>query len=80
MNRRLRPIFEFMTVQEKKEFIRLLKIEKEELKQELQQNAHLYTHKLIKQVLTDALDKWELEIRELEYDVKNNIGPISKDY
>ncbi|PGM54192.1 hypothetical protein [Bacillus sp. AFS053548] len=78
MDRRIRLIYEYMNVPEKIETVRLLKKEKEELNFELDRNKELYSHKLIKQILNDTLDKWELEIKELEYDIKNNIGPIRK--
>lgn len=71
----MRKLYDYLTVQQKSEVVTSLKIEREELKQELNQNEEIYP-RVVKQVLHDTLDKWDLEIYQLEEDVKNNVGPI----
>lgn len=73
----MRRLYDYLTVDQKKDLVKKLRVEREELKKETDQNLDSYPL-VVKQVLSDTLDKWALEIEQLEEDVKNNIGPIKK--
>ncbi|WP_413375876.1 hypothetical protein [Alkalihalobacillus sp. 1P02AB] len=76
MNRKSRRIFEYMTVEQKKEAVLLLKKDRDELSSVFEETRGSYPT-IVKQVIIDSLDKWELEIEELELDIKNNVGAIN---
>lgn len=69
--RKTRLIYEYISVEEKKEVLKLLRMEKEELEKEMKKNMYSYP-RVINQVLSDTLDKWRLEISELEDDINND--------
>ncbi|WP_044748581.1 hypothetical protein [Bacillus alveayuensis] len=73
----MRRIYEYLSVEEKKEVVKRLKKEREDLQKEINQNDNSFSP-LVRQILNDTYDKWGLEIEELERDIENNIGPIKK--
>lgn len=75
MERKTRLLFEFLTVELKKEVLPLLIKDRDELYNVFNKNGDSYPS-IVKQVLSGTLDKWNLEIEELEFDIKNNIGAI----
>lgn len=46
----------------------------EQLNEELKNNGDLFSP-FIKEILVTTKDRWKLEIEELQYDIKQNIGP-----
>lgn len=73
MNRRTRRIYEYMTVEEKKEAEKLLKENREKLHHEFTKAGHTYP-KIVTEVISDTLDKWAVEIDELQSDIENGVG------
>lgn len=73
----LRRLYEYFTVDQKKEAMKKLEIDKLELQKEINQNIDSYP-KIVREVLLHTLDSWKLEIEELENDIKNNRGPRKK--
>lgn len=66
-----------MTIEQKQEALKLLKQDKEELSKEYKKAAKTYP-KIVRQVISDTLDKWELEIDELSIDIENGNGILIK--
>ncbi|MFD0942687.1 hypothetical protein [Savagea faecisuis] len=77
MERKSRKIYEYMTIEQKQEALKLLKQDKEELSKEYKKAAKTYP-KIVRQVISDTLDKWELEIDELSIDIENGNGILIK--
>lgn len=49
--------------------------DKKQLENELNGNFDNYP-KIVQRVLSDTLERLQIEIEELTYDINNNIGPI----
>lgn len=77
MERKSRKIYEYMTIEQKQEALKLLKQDKEELSKEYKKAAKTYP-KIVRQVISDTLDKWELDIDELSIDIENGNGILLK--
>lgn len=65
----MRKIYEYMTNDQKKEALLKLKAERIELQTELEKSKEDYP-RVIREVLLHTLDAWQLEIDELELELK----------
>ncbi|MED1470046.1 hypothetical protein [Bacillus salipaludis] len=74
-DRRIRLIYEYMTIEKKKIALKFVQEKREILKTEVDNTIDKYPE-IVKEVLLDTLDRWQFEIEELTYDINNNIGPI----
>lgn len=70
----MRKIYDYLTVEQKKETIKHLLQSLEQLNEELKNNGESFSP-FIKEILLTTKDRWSLEIEELQYDIKHNIGP-----
>lgn len=77
-DRKMRLIYEYSSVEQKKKALIFVQKDKKRLENEINQNIEKYP-KMVKKVLYDALERFQEEIEELEYDINNNIGPIRSD-
>lgn len=66
----MRKIYEFLTAEQKREAVRLLKSDRLELQQEMDRHINDYP-KIVRDVLLHTLDCWALEIAQLEEDFAN---------
>ncbi|MFP7170789.1 hypothetical protein [Terribacillus sp. 7520-G] len=66
----MRKIYEYMSKDQKKEALIKLKAERAELQTELENKSDY--PRVIKEVLLHTLDAWQLEIEELELELKEN--------
>jgi uncharacterized protein YdhG (YjbR/CyaY superfamily) len=67
----MRKIYEYISIDEKKEVVEKLKADLKELEQEINQNKDSFS-KLVREILYSTRDKWHLEIEELENEIKAN--------
>lgn len=67
----MRKIYEYLSIDEKKEVVQKLKTNLKELEQEIIQNKDSFS-KLVREILYSTRDKWNLEIKELENEIKAN--------
>ncbi|MEH7481538.1 hypothetical protein V7157_10775 [Neobacillus drentensis] len=74
-DRKTRLIYEYFNVEQKKKALILVQEDKKQLEKELNGNFDNYP-KIVQRVLSDTLERWQIEIEELTYDINNNIGPI----
>lgn len=65
----MRKIYEYLSIDEKKEVVQKLKTNLKELEQEIIQNKDSFS-KLVREILYSTRDKWNLEIKELENKIK----------
>lgn len=77
MKRKSRKIYEYMSIEQKQEALKLLKQDKEELSKEYKKAADTYPN-IVRKVISDTLDKWVLEIDELSTDIENGNGILIK--
>ncbi|MGM9987751.1 MAG: hypothetical protein ACI35O_11045 [Bacillaceae bacterium] len=75
LERRARLLYEYLNVEQKKEVLLVLLRDREKLQMEYDKNKESYP-KIIEDVIIDTLDRWDFEIKELEDDIKNNVGSI----
>ncbi|ANU28283.1 hypothetical protein [Planococcus versutus] len=73
----MRRLYEYFTIEQKKEAVKKLELDKLELQKEINQNIDSYP-RITREVLLHTLDSWNLEIEELENDIKDNRGPHKK--
>ncbi|QFT87622.1 hypothetical protein FIU87_03070 [Bacillus sp. THAF10] len=66
----MRKIYEYISIDEKKEVVEKLKVDLKELEQELNQNKDSFSN-FICEILYSTRDKWHLEIEELENEIKS---------
>lgn len=66
----MRKIYEFLSIEEKKEVVVRLKEDLKNLDQELINNRDSFSS-FVMEILKDTRDKWQLEIDELELEIKN---------
>lgn len=59
----MRKIYEYLSIDEKKEVVQKLKTDLKELEQEIIQNKDSFS-KLVREILYSTRDKWNLEIKE----------------
>ena len=74
-DRKTRLIYEYFDVEQKQKALVLVQEDKKQLEKELKENFDKYP-KIVQRVLSDTLERWQIEIEELTYDIKNNIGSI----
>ncbi|ASS88258.1 hypothetical protein ETC01_04315 [Geobacillus sp. NFOSA3] len=67
----MRKIYEYISIDEKKEVVEKLKADLKELEQEINQNKDSFS-KFVCEILYSTRDKWRLEIEELENEIKAN--------
>ncbi|NEX77928.1 hypothetical protein G4Z05_03360 [Bacillus thermocopriae] len=67
----MRKIYEYLSIDEKKEVVEKLKADLKELEQELNQNKNSFS-KFVCEILYSTRDQWQLEIEELEKEIKAN--------
>lgn len=65
----MRKIYEYISIDEKKEVVEKLKADLKELEQEINQNKDSFS-KFVCEILYSTRDKWNLEIKELENKIK----------
>lgn len=74
--KKTRLIYDYMTTCEKKKALELLKLNRKDLKKEISRGEDSYAP-IVWQILNDTLDKWNLEIDELEEEIKENAWKLS---
>ncbi|REJ27294.1 hypothetical protein [Caldibacillus debilis] len=67
----MRKLYEYISVEQKKEVVKQLKQSLEQLNDELSKNEKVLSP-FVNELLLDAKDKWTLEIEELELEKKNH--------
>lgn len=67
----MRKLYEYISVEQKKEVVKQLKQSLEQLNDELSKNEKVLSP-FVNELLLDAKDKWTLEIEELELEMKNH--------
>ena len=67
----MKKIYEYISIDEKKEVVEKLKADLKQLEQEINQNKDSFS-KLVCEILYSTRDKWRLEIEELENEIKAN--------
>ncbi|QHN48722.1 hypothetical protein EPB69_05000 [Geobacillus stearothermophilus] len=65
----MRKIYEYLSIEEKKEAVKRLKRDLIKLEQEISENKNSFSS-FICEVLYSTRDKWRLEIEELEHEIK----------
>ncbi|ASA96866.1 MULTISPECIES: hypothetical protein [Anoxybacillus] len=65
----MRKIYEYLSIEEKKEAVKRLKRDLIKLEQEISENKSSFSS-FICEVLYSTRDKWRLEIEELEHEIK----------
>ncbi|MCZ0756208.1 hypothetical protein [Anoxybacillus sp. J5B_2022] len=68
----MRKIYEYLSIEEKKEVVGKLKQDLRKLEQEISQNKSSFSS-FICEILYSTRDKWKLEIEELEHEIKNKM-------
>lgn len=68
----MRKIYEYLSIEEKKEVVRRLKQDLIKLEQEISKNKSSFSS-FICEVLYSTRDKWKLEIEELEREIRNKM-------
>ena len=69
----MRKIYEYLSIEEKKEVVGKLKQDLRKLEQEISQNKSSFSS-FICEILYSTRDKWKLEIEELEHEIKCQLG------
>lgn len=69
----MRKIYEYLSIEEKKEIVGKLKQDLRKLEQEISQNKSSFSS-FICEILYSTRDKWKLEIEELEHEIKCQLG------
>lgn len=69
----MRKIYEYLSIEEKKEAVKRLKRDLIKLEQEISENKSSFSS-FICEVLYSTRDKWKLEIEELEHEIKCQLG------
>ena len=64
----MRKIYEYMTLEQKREALNLLKRDRSALLQEMDQDYPI----IVREVLLNTLDSWNLEIELLEEEIANS--------
>jgi hypothetical protein len=67
----MRKIYEYISIEEKKEVLEKLKSDLKELEQEINQNKDSFS-KFVCEILYSTRDNWLLEIEELENEIRAN--------
>ncbi|MGG1290994.1 hypothetical protein ABE218_06480 [Bacillus smithii] len=67
----MRKIYEYLSIEEKKEAVETLREDLRKLKKETDQNQDSFSS-FILEILYSTRDKWNLEMEELEAEIKNN--------
>ncbi|MCU9615018.1 hypothetical protein OEV98_15895 [Caldibacillus lycopersici] len=67
----MRKLYEYISVEQKKEVIEKLKQSLEQLDGELSNNGDSFSP-FVRQILLSTKDKWTLEIELLQNDIKDN--------
>jgi len=65
----MRKLYEYISVEQKKEVVKQLKQSLEQLNDELSKNEKVLSP-FVNELLLDAKDKWTLEIEELELELE----------
>jgi len=68
----MRKIYEYLSIKEKKEAVEKLREDIRKLKKEIDQNQDSFSS-FILEILYSTRDKWNLEMEELEAEIKNKI-------
>ncbi|MED0658699.1 hypothetical protein [Bacillus smithii] len=66
----MRKIYEYLSIKEKKEAVEKLREDIRKLKKEIDQNQDSFSS-FILEILYSTRDKWNLEMEELEAEIKN---------
>ncbi|MGG3987150.1 hypothetical protein [Bacillus smithii] len=66
----MRKIYEYLSIDEKKEAVETLREDLRKLKKEIDQNQDSFSS-FILEILYSTRDKWNLEMEELEAEIKN---------
>ncbi|MEJ9151175.1 hypothetical protein [Bacillus smithii] len=66
----MRKIYEYLSIKEKKEAVEKLREDLRKLKKEIDQNQDSFSS-FILEILYSTRDKWNLEMEELEAEIKN---------
>jgi hypothetical protein len=66
----MRKIYEYLSIEEKKEAVEKLREDIRKLKKEIDQNQDSFSS-FILEILYSTRDKWNLEMEELEAEIKN---------
>lgn len=74
-DRKIKLIYEFMTVEQKKKALKFVQEKRKMLETEVDNNIDKYPE-IVKEVLFDTLDNWQIEIEEITYEINHNIGLI----
>ena len=69
----MRKIYEYLSIEEKKEAVKRLKRDLIKLEQEISENKSSFSS-FICEILYSTRDKWKLEIEELEHEIKCQLG------
>lgn len=69
----MRKIYEYLTVEQKRAVVAELKADRLELQREVDQHIEVY-REIVREVLLDTLDRWNLEINQLEDDIAHGRG------
>lgn len=72
----MRKIYEYLTVEQKRAVVAELKADRLELQREVDQHIEVY-REIVREVLLDTLDRWNLEINQLEDDIAHGRGAQS---
>ncbi|MEK4221973.1 hypothetical protein N1I86_07975 [Bacillus sp. FSL W8-0116] len=66
----MRKIYEYLSIEEKKEAVEKLREDLRKLKKEIDQNQDSFSS-FILEILYSTRDKWNLEMEELEAEIKD---------
>ncbi|MED1489647.1 hypothetical protein [Bacillus smithii] len=66
----MRKIYEYLSIEEKKEAVEKLREDIRKLKKEIDQNQDSFSS-FILEILYSTRDKWNLEMEELEAEIKS---------
>lgn len=69
----MRKIYEYLSIEEKKEAVETLREDLRKLKKEIDQNQDSFSS-FILEILYSTRDKWNLEMEELEAGIKSKEG------
>lgn len=69
----MRKIYEYLSIDEKKEAVEKLREDLRKLKKEIDQNQDSFSS-FILEILYSTRDKWNLEMEELEAGIKSKEG------
>jgi hypothetical protein len=68
----MRKLYNYITIDQKKEVLKELQNSLSQLNDELEKNAHLFLP-IVREILLDTKDRWRFEIEWLEEDIKKHI-------